>query len=134
MTDATRPAMAFDAPVAPSPIDPQWLNRFARPELWAAHAYDASHHDFAWQHRELARLMSNECPLPPDDVVIEAVVAAMRDGKLYPNSAWELRDALAEFAGVAPGCVILDFHIDPEANVYPMIPSGMSVHEMIEEE
>jgi acetolactate synthase-1/2/3 large subunit len=32
-----------------------------------------------------------------------------------------------------PGCVILDFHIDPEANVYPMIPSGMSVHEMIEE-
>jgi acetolactate synthase-1/2/3 large subunit len=32
------------------------------------------------------------------------------------------------------GCVILDFHIDPEANVYPMIPSGMSVHEMIEED
>src|ERR671910_760161 len=32
-----------------------------------------------------------------------------------------------------PGCTILDFHIDPEANVYPMIPSGMSVHEMIEE-
>ncbi|MDQ3911846.1 MAG: biosynthetic-type acetolactate synthase large subunit [Actinomycetota bacterium] len=31
------------------------------------------------------------------------------------------------------GCSILDFHIDPEANVYPMIPSGMSVHEMIEE-
>ncbi len=33
-----------------------------------------------------------------------------------------------------PGCVILDFHIDPEANVYPMIPSGMSVNEMIEED
>ena len=32
------------------------------------------------------------------------------------------------------GCVILDFHIDPEKNVYPMIPSGMSVHEMIEED
>jgi len=31
------------------------------------------------------------------------------------------------------GCTILDFHINPEANVYPMIPSGMSVHEMIEE-
>jgi histidinol-phosphate aminotransferase len=107
MTDATRPAVALDAPVAPGPVDPQWLNRFARPELWAAHAYDASHHDFAWQHRELARLMSNECPLPPDDAVIEAVVAAMRDGNLYPNSAWELRDALAEFAGVPAGCVIL---------------------------
>jgi len=33
-----------------------------------------------------------------------------------------------------PGCVVLDFHIDPEANVYPMIPSGMSVAEMIEED
>jgi acetolactate synthase-1/2/3 large subunit len=32
-----------------------------------------------------------------------------------------------------PGCVILDFRIDPEANVYPMIPSGMSIAEMIEE-
>ncbi len=31
-------------------------------------------------------------------------------------------------------CTILDFHIDPEANVYPMIPSGMSVNEMIEED
>ena len=32
------------------------------------------------------------------------------------------------------GCTFLDFHIDPEANVYPMIPSGMSVNEMIEED
>ncbi len=38
-----------------------------------------------------------------------------------------------KWAQETPGCVILDFHIDPEANVYPMIPSGMSVHEMIEE-
>ncbi|MGI9050184.1 MAG: biosynthetic-type acetolactate synthase large subunit [Rubrobacteraceae bacterium] len=37
------------------------------------------------------------------------------------------------WAQETPGCVILDFHIDPEANVYPMIPSGMSVNEMIEE-
>ena len=33
-----------------------------------------------------------------------------------------------------PGCTILDIHIDPEANVFPMIPSGMSVNEMIEED
>ena len=32
------------------------------------------------------------------------------------------------------GCTILDIHIDPEANVFPMIPSGMSVNEMIEED
>jgi histidinol-phosphate aminotransferase len=85
----------------------QWLRGFARPELWAAAGYDASHHDFAWQHRELARLMSNECPLPPDEVVIEAALSAMREANFYPNSAWELRDALADFAGVAPHSVIL---------------------------
>ncbi len=39
-----------------------------------------------------------------------------------------------KWAQETPGCTILDFHIDPEANVYPMIPSGMSVHEMIEED
>jgi histidinol-phosphate aminotransferase len=84
-----------------------WLDRFARPELWDARAYDARHHDFAWQHRELARLMSNECPLPPDDVVIEAATAAMREANLYPNSGWELREALATFAGVDSGSLIL---------------------------
>jgi histidinol-phosphate aminotransferase len=84
-----------------------WLDRFVRPELWEAHAYDARHHDFAWQHRELARLMSNECPLPPDDVVVEAATAAMREANLYPNSGWELREALARFAGVGSGSLIL---------------------------
>ena len=84
-----------------------WLDRFARPELWDAHAYDARHHDFAWQHRELARLMSNECPLPPDDVVVEAATAAMREANLYPNSGWELREALAAFAGVDGNSLIL---------------------------
>jgi len=39
-----------------------------------------------------------------------------------------------EWARGTEGCAILDFHIDPETNVYPMIPSGMSVHEMIEED
>jgi histidinol-phosphate aminotransferase len=85
----------------------RWLEAFARPELWEAHAYDARHHDFAWQHRELARLMSNECPLPPDEVVIEAATAAMREANLYPNSGWELREALAQFAGVDSSSVIL---------------------------
>jgi len=43
-------------------------------------------------------------------------------------------EAAIEWVQGQEGCTILDFHIDPEANVYPMIPSGMSVHEMIEEE
>jgi len=84
-----------------------WLDRFALPHLWDAAGYDATHHDYAWQHRELSRLMSNECPLPPDDVVVEAALTALREGNLYPHSSRELSEALAEFTGVAPESVIL---------------------------
>jgi acetolactate synthase-1/2/3 large subunit len=42
--------------------------------------------------------------------------------------------AAVRWAQEQEGCTFLDFHIDPEANVYPMIPSGMSVAEMIEED
>ncbi len=87
--------------------DAGWLTRFVRPGLADAQPYDARHHDFAWQHRELARLMSNECPLPPHPSVIAAAVEALADANLYPNSGWELRDALARFAGVDPSMVIL---------------------------
>ena len=43
-------------------------------------------------------------------------------------------EGVVRWAEEQDGCVILDFHIDPEKNVYPMIPSGMSVNEMIEED
>ena len=43
-------------------------------------------------------------------------------------------EGAVRWAEETEGCVILDFHIDPEKNVYPMIPSGMSVSEMIEED
>ena len=92
---------------APSQAEVRWLDRFVRADLWDARGYDATHHDFAWQHRELARLMSNECPLPPDPVVIEAAIGALREANLYPHSGWELRDALAAFAGVDPTCTLL---------------------------
>jgi histidinol-phosphate aminotransferase len=52
-------------------------------------------------------MMSNECPLPPPPVVVEAVMDALRDGNLYPNTAWELREALAERNGVPAGSVML---------------------------
>ncbi len=45
----------------------------------------------------------------------------------------DIEDAI-KWAQGREGCTILDFHINPEANVYPMIPSGMSVHEMIEDD
>jgi len=84
-----------------------WFAPFARPGLEQARPYDATHHDFAWQHRELHRMMSNECPLPPPPVVVQAVMDALRDGNLYPNTAWELRDALAERNGVPADSVML---------------------------
>ena len=107
MTRPAQPAVASSVPKDRSPGAVRWLDRFVRPDLWDARAYDATHHDFAWQHRELARLMSNECPLPPDPVVIEAAVGALRQANLYPNSGWELRDALAAFAGVDPSWMLL---------------------------
>jgi histidinol-phosphate aminotransferase len=106
-TDVTKRAIPSGPETGEAGPGGLWLRSFARPELWAAAGYDASHHDFAWQHRELARLMSNECPLPPDDIVIEAALSAMREANFYPNSAWELRDALADFAGVERHSVIL---------------------------
>jgi histidinol-phosphate aminotransferase len=84
-----------------------WFARYARPGLSKASPYDATHHDFAWQHRELHRMMSNECPLPPPASVVDAVMDALRDGNLYPNTAWELRDALAERNGVPAQSVML---------------------------
>ena len=29
-----------------------------------------------------------------------------------------------------PGPVVIDFHVDPEENVWPMVPAGKSLHEM----
>lgn len=84
-----------------------WLERFARPGLADAQPYDARHHDFAWRHRELSRLMSNECPLPPPPSVVAAAIEALAEANLYPNSGWELRDALAAFAGVPATSVML---------------------------
>jgi histidinol-phosphate aminotransferase len=101
------------APTAPlareAPGDPAapWFAPFVHAGLADARPYDASHHDYAWRHRELHRMMSNECPLPPPPAVMQAAIAALREGNLYPNSAWELRDALASVNGVAPGSIIL---------------------------
>jgi acetolactate synthase-1/2/3 large subunit len=44
----------------------------------------------------------------------------------------ELDEAL-EWAANTPGTVIVDVAVDQERNVYPMIPSGLSVNAMIEE-
>ena len=86
---------------------PASLERAIRPGLSSAAPYDARHHDFAWSHPELDRLMSNECPLPPPPAVIAAARAALEVSNRYPNSGQDVREAAAAFAGVAPEYVIL---------------------------
>jgi acetolactate synthase-1/2/3 large subunit len=41
----------------------------------------------------------------------------------------DVRDAINEILS-APGCVVADFHVEPEENVYPMVSVGKSLHEM----
>jgi histidinol-phosphate aminotransferase len=86
---------------------PASLERAIRPGLTNAAPYDARHHDFAWSHPELDRLMSNECPLPPPPAVIAAARDALENCNLYPNSGQDLRAAAAAFAGVPLENVIL---------------------------
>jgi histidinol-phosphate aminotransferase len=86
---------------------PASLERAIRPGLTSAAPYDARHHDFAWSHPELDRLMSNECPLPPPAAVIAAARDALEVCNLYPNSGQDLRAAAAAFAGVPLEYVIL---------------------------
>lgn len=86
---------------------PAALARAILPGLSSVAPYDARHHDFAWSHPELDRLMSNECPLPPPPAVIDAAREALEVCNLYPNSGQDLREAAAAFAGVPPENLIL---------------------------
>lgn len=83
------------------------LETFVRPGLADAKPYDATHHDFAWGQPRLARLMSNECPIPPSPGVIAAALEALEAGNLYPHSGQELRVALARYCSVEPESLIL---------------------------
>lgn len=83
------------------------LESFVREGFAAATPYNATHHDFAWQHRELDRLMSNESPLSPSPAVVRAAMDAMAVANLYPYSGEDLRAALAEFSGVPSASLVL---------------------------
>jgi histidinol-phosphate aminotransferase len=83
------------------------LESFVRKGFATATPYNATHHDFAWQHRELDRLMSNESPLPPSPAVVRAAMDAMAVSNLYPYSGEDLRAALAGFSGVPSASIVL---------------------------
>jgi histidinol-phosphate aminotransferase len=83
------------------------IQGFVRPGFADAAPYNASHHDFAWQRREIARLMSNECPIPPSGAVRRAVDEAIAVGHLYPYSGQDLKAAIAQYCGVGAESVVL---------------------------
>ncbi len=41
----------------------------------------------------------------------------------------EVREAIEKSLATA-GPVVIDFHVEPEENVWPMVPAGKSLHEM----
>lgn len=83
------------------------IQSFVRPGFADAAPYNATHHDFAWQRRDLARMMSNECPIPPSPAVRRAVDEAIAVGHLYPYSGQDLRAAIAQFCDVPVESVVL---------------------------
>jgi histidinol-phosphate aminotransferase len=55
----------------------------------------------------IVKLASNENPLGPSPLAVEAMAAHLHDVRLYPdNDAFELRRELAAFLNVAPECLI----------------------------
>ncbi len=72
----------------------------------------------------------SETPITGPDYETFAAAYGLAGRNVNPGD--DIEEAV-RWAQERPGCAILDFRIDPEANVYPMIPSGMSVNEMIEE-
>jgi len=83
------------------------LERFIRPTALGIDPYNAAHHDYAWRRRELARLMSNESPMPPSPHVVRAAAEALADSNLYPNSGEDLRARLAAFADAPFESIVL---------------------------
>lgn len=63
----------------------------------------------------------------PDFVKLAEAYGAVGLRAVRPE---EVRPAI-EQALNTPGPVIIDFHVDPEENVFPMVPPGGSLHEMI---
>src|SRR5919197_196322 len=69
--------------------------------------YNAAHHDYAWSRPDLARLMSNESPIPPSPDVVRVAAEALANCNLYPNSGEDLRLALAQFVGTRFESIVL---------------------------
>jgi acetolactate synthase-1/2/3 large subunit len=69
-------------------------------------------------------------PITSPNYILLAQAYGLQGRKV--DRADELEEAIA-WAARTPGCAIVDVAIEQERNVYPMIPSGLSVASMIED-
>jgi histidinol-phosphate aminotransferase len=83
------------------------VKEYIVPWVYNAEPYSDKHMDFAWDHPEILRLMSNENLLTPPPSVVAAVKKEVKVGNLYPGSGKRLRQLLAEREGLEPDNIIL---------------------------
>ena len=72
------------------------LDSSIAPWLKGKSAYLSPHIDRAWEHQDLARMMSNEFPLPPAESVREAIEKYGAIGNRYPDAGAIVRSYIAE--------------------------------------
>lgn len=80
---------------------------YINPWVRQVESYNDKHLEFAWEHPEIIRMMSNENPLPPSEDILNVITETARQGNLYPNTGPLLRQKLAERVGLSPDNVIL---------------------------
>ncbi len=83
------------------------VEEFIVPWVRGAESYSDKHLEFAWQHPEILRMMSNENPLPPSQAVLDAILDTAKNGNLYPDTGPKLRKKLGEMAGLTEKNVVL---------------------------
>lgn len=83
------------------------VEEYIVPWVHDAQSYSDKHMDYAWEHPDILRLMSNENLLTPPPSVIQAVKDAVELGNLYPGSGIRLRELLGRKAGLEADNVIL---------------------------
>jgi histidinol-phosphate aminotransferase len=96
-----------DEPAAAGSVDGEGMELFAPTWVRAAQPYKEDHFELASSRRGLLRMMSNESPFPPSERVIQAIVAAARQGNLYPTGGTDVRRKLAEREGLDESNVVL---------------------------
>lgn len=84
------------------------LDRWVAPWLSGKSAYLSPHIDRAWGDPSLARMMSNEHPLPPAESVMDAIAQYGAIGNRYPDAGAVVRSRIAEINSLdGPDCVLL---------------------------